>query len=529
MSFSTILNILPDALAVLVLILFGLNILLLFMFGLHSYLMVYLYHKRAAYCQTDREVEYQPLNLKQPGRLPQVTIQLPVYNEFYVVDRLLAAVSQIKWPRHKLEIQVLDDSTDETRDKLDGLVQRYKRRGFIIKHLHRTKRQGHKAGALKAGLTLARGGFIAIFDADFVPASDFLLRTIPFFADPAIGMVQTRWGHINGNYSMLTKAQAIGLDGHFVVEQVARNANQLWMNFNGTGGIWRKQCILDAGNWQADTLTEDFDLSYRAELAGWKFRYFKDVVNPAEIPATIAAYRSQQFRWCKGSLQTAVKLIPRILGSTFGWKIKAEATVHLLNYSVHPLMVLNILLLLPVLTIEIWSDMSYTDFPLLVLFAAASLLGVATFGPLTFYSYSQRELYQDWRQRLWYLPMLTILGSGIALSNTRAYLEAVIGKQSAFQRTPKLRIESQNDLTISRKKYRQAMDPMFLLEIGMGLYCLGTVYFAVVADRFLVTGFLLLYAAGFFYIGLGSLWEVARQRMHDTGWFQKTPALSAGR
>lgn len=502
-------TLIADTIAIALIVVFALDIALLFLFGLHSYIMVLLYRNRNQYCDSGTDVEYPPIRLKgaRSAGIPIVTVQLPIYNEYYVVDRLIECAVNMEWPRNKLEIQVLDDSTDETYLKIQQLVKGYRRKGFNIHHLHRTNRKGHKAGALKEGLTLAKGDFVAVFDADFMPARDFLIKCMPYFRDPEIGMVQSRWGHINADYSVLTRAQSVGIDGHFVIEQVARNANELWMNFNGTGGIWRKQCILDAGDWQSDTLTEDFDLSYRAELAGWKFRYFKDVVNPAEIPATVHAFKSQQFRWCKGSLQTAMKLIPRIWKSGFNWKIKTEALIHLLNYSVHPLMILNILLLLPVLTMHSWSSYDLRDVSLVSLFTVATFLSLGTFGPLVFYTYSQRELYPDWKTRILYLPVLMMIGTGIAVVNTRAYLEAILGIQSSFKRTPKLRIESRSDVIQSRNRYRLPLDPLVILEIFMGLYCLVCVYQSFVIERVFLVPFLLIYAAGFLYIGLGSLKE----------------------
>ncbi len=300
-------------LAITLFIFYGLDVILLFLYGLHMYIMLYLYIKYKNQCISHQEKKPIDLNTADLNQLPEVAIQLPIYNEYYVVDRLLNAVSKIKWPKEKLYIQVLDDSTDETTLKIEQIVLEMKEQGFRIEHIHRTNREGHKAGALKLGLEKITAPYVAIFDADFIPNPDILLKTIPYFDDPQIGMIQTRWGHINKNYSLLTKAQSFGIDGHFVIEQVARNGAGLWMNFNGTAGIWRKQCILDAGNWESDTLTEDFDLSYRAELVGWKFRYFMDIENPAELPSTIQSFKSQQFRWCKGSIQTAIKLIPMIL------------------------------------------------------------------------------------------------------------------------------------------------------------------------------------------------------------------------
>ena len=303
--------------------------------------MVNLYRKNKAYCESDPALAFK---VTDPN-LPFVTVQLPIYNEFYVVDRLIDAAVRLDYPADRIEIQVLDDSTDETVEKARRIVNQYKAQGINISHLHRTNRAGHKAGALEAGFAKAKGEFVAIFDADFVPEPSFLLKTVPYFKDKEIGMVQARWGHINQDYNLLTKAQSYGIDGHFMIEQVARNASNLWMNFNGTAGIWRKACVVDAGGWEHDTLTEDFDLSYRAELKGWKFRYFKDIVCKAEIPAMISAYKSQQFRWCKGSIQTAVKLLPRIWNAELPWRIKSEAIIHLINYSVHPLMVFYLPLL----------------------------------------------------------------------------------------------------------------------------------------------------------------------------------------
>lgn len=498
-----------DLLGLLVVFIYGLDILLLFYFGIHSYLMVFLYRRNQKYCVSGAEAEYEAIDLdKTPhSKLPMVTVQLPIFNEFYVIDRLIESTVAMEWPKEKLEIQVLDDSTDETVEKTRRLVDFYQTRGFDIKHIHRTNRSGHKAGALKAGLEVARGNFIAIYDADFMPAPDFLRKTIPYFADSSIGMVQTRWGHINEDYSFLTKAQSFGIDGHFMIEQVARNCNNLWMNFNGTGGIWKRECIMDAGNWQSDTLTEDFDLSYRAELAGWKFRYFKDIVNPAELPSTMSSFKAQQFRWCKGSIQTAFKLIPRILRSNFDWKIKAEAITHLINYSVHPLMVINILFALPLLLMDSWSSFSIYDTSIMVLFGAAALLSIGTFGPITFYIYSQRELYPDWKKRIIFLPVLTMMGTGIAVVLTRAWIEAALGIKSSFKRTPKYRIESKADNLADRIKYSVPFDWMVFLELAMAVYCMISIYYSFQKNKVFLVPFMLLYAAGFLYTAFSTLYD----------------------
>ncbi|MBX7058251.1 MAG: glycosyltransferase family 2 protein [Leptospirales bacterium] len=500
-----------EVLSILLFVLYGLDIALLFFFGVHTYVMVLLYRRNSKYC--DSGAERPPIDLSSvtARKLPMVTLQLPIYNEYYVVDRLLESAVRLQWPREKLEIQVLDDSTDETADKVARLVQGYRDLGYNMVHIHRTNRQGHKAGALKHGLELAAGDYIAIFDADFIPNPEFLIRTMPYFEEQGIGMVQTRWGHINADYSILTKAQSMGIDGHFMIEQVARNGNHLWMNFNGTGGIWKRECILEAGNWQGDTLTEDFDLSYRAELAGWRFRYFKDIVNPAELPATIAAFKSQQFRWCKGSIQTALKLIPRILRSDVNWKIKAEAVTHLVNYSVHPLMIFNMLMTLPLLLLDGWSVYHMRDFSVVSLFAVAACMSVGTLGPMVFYVYSQRELHKDWLQRIVWLPVLMMIGTGIAVKLTRAWFEAILGVQSSFKRTPKLRLESRADRVLERQRYRLPLDHLVWLELAMGLYCATCAWLSYSFDLWMLTPFMAIYASGFFYAGLGSIVEAFQQ------------------
>jgi cellulose synthase/poly-beta-1,6-N-acetylglucosamine synthase-like glycosyltransferase len=492
--------IMSDILAILVFVLYTVDVVLLFFYGIHMYVMLYLFLKHKNKCISN--IEKEPIDLEKvdPKSLPEVAIQLPIYNEYYVVDRLLDAVSKIKWPKEKLYIQVLDDSTDETVEKVDQIVQEMQKQGFRIEHLHRTDRKGHKAGALKEGLKKIQAEYIAIFDADFIPNPDILVKVMPYFDDKEIGMIQTRWGHINKDYSLLTFAQSFGIDGHFIIEQVARNGAGLWMNFNGTAGIWRKQCILEAGNWQSDTLTEDFDLSYRAELAGWKFRYFMDIENPAELPATIQSFKSQQFRWCKGSIQTAVKLIPRILRADLPLKIKAEALVHLTNYSVHPLMLINILLTLPLVLIEEWSSFRYTDLTTKMIFFVAFILSLSTFAPTVFYLYSQKELYKKWWDKMIYMPVLMMVGTGIAVSNTKAFIEALIGKVSTFQRTPKYRIESKKDLISLRNKYIQSIDPLIVWETLFFIYCVITAYYAYIYKKYLIIPFIIIYALGFFYV-----------------------------
>ncbi|MCB1199818.1 MAG: glycosyltransferase family 2 protein [Leptospiraceae bacterium] len=483
------------------------DIIALFYFGVHCYVMVKLYLENRKECQSDPET-LQMLTGKMK-KWPKVTVQLPMYNEMYVAERLIDAVAKIDYPKDLLEIQVLDDSTDETQLIAEKKTKEYQKKGFNIQYIHRTNRDGHKAGALKAAMKKATGNYIAIFDADFIPSIDFLRKTIPYFYESKdIGMVQTRWGHINADYSILTKAQSIGIDGHFSIEQVARAGGNLWLNFNGTAGVWRKSCILDAGNWESDTLTEDFDLSYRAELKGWKFKYLADVVNPAELPATVAAYKSQQFRWCKGSIQTAVKLIPRILKADVSWKIKLEAITHLTNYSVHPLMIINILATLPLL----YFQEEFTQLSLPAIFAFAVFLSIGTFGPMTMYMVSQKSLYKDWVRRAIWLPILTMIGTGIAVNNTKAWLEAVMGKKSAFVRTPKLKLETRGDKMEERSAYGQVkLDTLVFWELALVAYILVTISMAISTGKTFVVPYMLLYAGGFLYVATASIWSTMKQ------------------
>src|SRR5712664_3079603 len=305
-------------------------LIVLAVYGWHRYYLVYLYMKNR---------DKGPKASAPLDPLPVVTIQLPLYNEMYVADRLIDAVCRIEYPRELLEIQVLDDSTDETRSIAELAVRRFAADGIDIKYYHRGDRTGFKSGALEAGLKVARGEFVGIFDADFIPTADFLTQLMPHFRDPKVGMVQARWGHINQDYSLLTKIQAILLDGHFILEHGGRNRGGRFFNFNGTAGVWRRTAIHDAGGWQHDTLTEDLDLSYRAQMRGWRFVYLQDVVSPAEVPVEMNAFKSQQHRWAKGSVQTCKKLLPRVLASKLPWHIKLESVFHLTANFAYPLMV----------------------------------------------------------------------------------------------------------------------------------------------------------------------------------------------
>src|SRR6185295_12664 len=424
---------------------------ILAVYGWHRYYLVYLYMKNKG---------KQPVPAGPMGALPIVTIQLPIYNEMYVADRLIDSVCRVDYPRELLEIQVLDDSTDETQGVAEQAVRRNVAKGIDITYLHRTDRTGYKAGALEAGMQVAKGDFIAIFDADFIPTEDFLMRTVPFFVDPQIAMVQARWGHINQDYSLLTKIQSILLDAHFVLEHGARNRAGCFFNFNGTAGVWRREAIGSAGGWQHDTLTEDLDLSYRAQLVGWRFVFLPDVVSPAEVPVEMNSFKSQQHRWAKGSIQTCLKLMPRILRSKQPLGVKAEAFFHLsANFNYLLMSVLSVLMF-PAMYVRYnmgWTEMLLIDIPL---FAAATL------SVSNFYMVCQRELHRDWTTRLKYLPFLMSIGIGLTVNNTRAVLEALFNKQSEFARTPKYRIEGQADEWIG-KKYRQSVVVQPMIELAL--------------------------------------------------------------
>jgi cellulose synthase/poly-beta-1,6-N-acetylglucosamine synthase-like glycosyltransferase len=481
---------LPETL-ILVLYFFVLSILAIY--GWHRYYLVYLYMKNRGKAPNP---SVPPPAL---SALPRVTIQLPIYNEMYVADRLIDAVCEMDYPRDLLEIQVLDDSTDETTDIAELAVRRHAARGFDISYLHRVDRRGYKAGALEAGLKVAKADFIAIFDADFVPPRDFLQKTLPYFTDAKVGMVQARWGHLNQEYSLLTKIQSILLDAHFVLEHGGRNRAGCFFNFNGTAGVWRREAIADAGGWQHDTLTEDLDLSYRAQLLGWRFVFLPHVVSPAEVPVEMNSFKSQQHRWAKGSIQTCMKLLPRILRSNQPIGVKAEAFFHLTANFNYLLMSVLSILMFPAMYVRYnmgWTEMLLIDIPL---FAAATL------SVCNFYIVSQRELYPDsWKSRLKYLPFLMSIGIGLCVNNTRAVLEALFRKESEFARTPKYGIERDSD-EWAGKKYHQTVGVQSIIELALGLYFTGTVFYALINQIYGTLPFLMLFQIGFLYTGLLSI------------------------
>ena len=460
-------------------------------YGIHRYILVYLYYKHKDKRTTAPSAIF--------AELPRITVQLPIFNEQFVVERLLDAVCKLKYPREKLDIQVLDDSTDETVEVARNLVERYAALGNPITYHHRTNRAGFKAGALAEGLKTAKGEFVAIFDADFTPPEDFLLRTIHHFTDPAIGMVQTRWTHINRNYSFLTQVEAMLLDGHFVLEHSGRARSGVFFNFNGTAGVWRRAAIDEAGGWQHDTLTEDTDLSYRAQLEGWKFIYLQDVECPAELPVEMTAFKTQQARWAKGLIQTGKKILPRVLRSDASFHTKIEAWYHLTANLSYPLMIVLSVLMLPAMIIRFyqgWFQMLFIDLPLFL---------ASTFSISSFYLVSQRELFpKTWPRAFLYLPLLMALGIGLTITNTKAVIEALIGKESAFARTPKYNVGSKKD-KVAAKKYRRRLGWVPWIELLIGTYFALTVIYAFQNENYVTIPFLLLFVFGYWVTGLMSL------------------------
>lgn len=419
---------------------------------------------------------------------PQVTVQLPIYNERYVVERLIESVAALDYPPDRLHIQVLDDSTDVTRDIVAHLVATLQRSGIDIHHIRRTDRQGYKGGALAHGMQSVKGDFIAIFDADFLPPPEFLKRTLPYFdLDADTGCVQTRWGHLNRENSWLTRTQANGIDGHFIIEQETKSQAGLFLNFNGTAGIWRRQCIQDAGGWHHDTLTEDLDLSYRAQLRGWKIRFLPHITTPAELPKHISAFKSQQFRWAKGSIQTAKKMLRYLWRSSQPLVVKIEGTIHLTHYAVHPLMLINLLLILPLLLSRNFLLYFYPVFAL------------AAIGPMFMYLSAMGERKVPFSRRIFSLVMLVLLGMGLSLNNTRAVAEAFIGIQTPFRRTPKYNLRERTSAE-SYLDYLLPKDGSLWIEILVAVYAGSLLILALSYSNWGLVFWLSLISAGYFYI-----------------------------
>jgi len=463
-------------------------------YGIHRYALVYNFFKNR------RNVAGAAPAIEA---WPKVTVQLPIYNERYVTERLVDAVAQFDYPRELLDIQVLDDSTDETQAVARDCVERYRRLGLPITYIHRDNREGFKAGALQEGLKCANGELIAIFDADFIPPADFLRRTVPYFAEPKLAMVQTRWTYVNRNYSKLTEVEAILLDGHFAIEHSSRFRSGLFFNFNGTGGVWRRYAIEDAGGWQHDTLTEDTDLSYRAQLRGWRFLYLPEIECPSELPVEMNAFKSQQARWAKGLMQTAKKILPRVMRSDVPAAVKAEAVFHLTANISYPLMVFMSIILLPAMIVRFyqgWFQVLVIDLPLFV----ASTCSVSSF-----YLAAERAFYpKTWKRTFLFLPFVMATGIGLSVRNAAAVIEAIFGVKSEFVRTPKYRVETtggKQKVAWAKKNYRKRAGWMPFAEVGLGIYFAGAVAYAVQNENYATIPFLLLFVWGYLYTGLMSV------------------------
>jgi cellulose synthase/poly-beta-1,6-N-acetylglucosamine synthase-like glycosyltransferase len=469
-------------------------LLVLSLYGLHRYEMIRGYWKHYRKLSETPTVWFDTL--------PRITIQLPLFNERYVIERLLEETAKMDYPWELLQIQVLDDSTDDTHPFTQRLVGEYQAAGLPIEYIHRTNRQGYKAGALQNGLKTATGEIVAIFDADFLPPSDFLLRTVHQFADPQVGMVQTRWAYLNRHYNVLTEVQAMLLDGHFVLEHVARCGSGLFFNFNGTAGMLRRTTIDDAGGWQHDTLTEDSDLSYRAQLKGWKFVYLPSIECPSELPVDTYGFQVQQSRWAKGLTQVAMKLLPTILRAKLPWRVKLEAFFHLTPNISYPLMILVCALMLPVMIVRFymgWFQMLLIDTPLI----AASFWSISAF-----YMIAHRELFpKTWKRAFLFLPALMAAGVALTIINSRAVIEALIGYQTAFARTPKYAIAGDNKVRVENVGYRRRSGWLPYAELAVGTYFLAMVIFAIESFNFLAVPFLLLFVGGYYWAAGTTLWQ----------------------
>jgi cellulose synthase/poly-beta-1,6-N-acetylglucosamine synthase-like glycosyltransferase len=450
-----------------------------------------------------RHVKPQPKRRYAESEAPRITVQLPLFNEMYVVERLLDAVTALDYPRHLLEIQVLDDSTDETVKIARAAVEKHKQRGFDIQYIHRTDRTGFKAGALENGMKMAKGQLIAIFDADFLPKRDCLRQMVDFFTDEGIGMVQMRWGHINAKYSLLTRIQEVLLDGHFVVEQASRNRTGAFFNFNGTAGMWRREAIEWSGGWQHDTLTEDTDLSFRAQLMGWKFVYLLDEEAPAELPVEMNAFKAQQRRWAKGLVQVGMKLMPRLWKHpqlTFAQKV--ELFFRLFGNCGGMLLIVLSVLHIPVLIVRFNQGLFH------MLLFDAPLMIFATFSVVSFYGTTIRYRYPNEKWRFLLIPLAMAMGIGLVFSNTRAVLEALFGVQSSFVRTPKYNVENRKDNWLSAAmKYRRKRGLLPFIELAFALYFVFAVYYAIRSNIYATIPFLLIFLLGYGYMAMMSLFQ----------------------
>ena len=475
--------------------------LLLSIYGFNSLVVTWLYLR---YRRNPVEVP------APPDEWPHVTVQLPVYNELHIVEQLLAKVAGLDYPRDRLEIQLLDDSTDATRHVAAQAITRLRSQGVDAVHVTRTERTGFKAGALAAGLTMAKGELIGVFDADFLPPPDFLRRVVPHFADHALGCVQTRWGHLNRDYSLFTRCQALGIDGHFIIEMAARSRAGMFVSFNGSGGVWRRVCIEDAGGWHWDTLTEDLDLSYRAQLRGWRVGYLPDVVAPAELPAQMSGFKRQQARWAQGTTQTALKMFVPLLRSDQPWHVKLQGGIHLTSYLVLPMMLLTTLLAL------------LMDFSHSWVSSITPWLMIAAVGPPLLYVTGQITGDQDWRDWLGVLPLMLLLGIGVTLSNSVAVTRALLGIRQEFKRTPKFALRLPSDVWMS-SAYVLGGGPIVWGELGLAILALATLTMPGTHQG--LAPWVLLYAGGFGYIAGLTLYQAHQHRR----WLAAQTRAAAGK
>ena len=482
-----------------IIVIYSIALLLIFFYSLAqlNLLVNYLGNKR----QNQTAPKF---NLLDPKEIPYVTIQLPVYNEEYVMERLLENIAKIEYPKSKLEIQVLDDSTDDTVIETAERIKALQESGLDIQHIQRENRQGFKAGALKEGLLTAKGDFIAIFDADFLPDSDWLKKTVIYFKDEEIGVVQTRWGHINRDYSTLTKIQAFALDAHFTLEQVGRNAKGHFINFNGTAGIWRKECILDAGNWEGDTLTEDLDLSYRAQLKNWKFKYLEDVETPAELPVVISAARSQQFRWNKGGAENFRKSVWNVVSAkNISFKTKFHGVMHLLNSSMFLCVFLVSFLSIPTMYIKALYPQFDWAFDVLSFFVLSTIILFVCY----WFTYKsiQGSSFDNFVDYIKIFFTFFSVALGFSLHNSIAVLEGHMGKRSEFVRTPKFNLSNISDSWKGNKYLTKKLSPNMILEFALMLYFLFGMYSAVPLNDFGLLPFHLMLFIGFGFVFFKSL------------------------
>ena len=486
-----------------IIVLYFISLLLIFLYALAQLNLLFNFLKAKK-----QNLKSEKFDFYKQDEIPFVTIQLPVYNELYVMERLLTNISELEYPKNKLEIQVLDDSTDESFEITAIQIKTLQKTGLDIQHITRSDRENYKAGALKEGLKIAKGEFIAIFDADFLPQKNWLQQTVPFFKNPEIGVVQTRWGHLNRNFSILTRVQAFALDAHFTLEQVGRNSKGHFINFNGTAGVWRKECILDAGNWEGDTLTEDLDLSYRAQLKNWKFKYLVDVETPAELPLVISAARSQQFRWNKGGAENFQKLIWKVLkDKKLSYKTKIHSLLHLLNST----MFLNILIVgilsIPILYIK--NEYEHLKY----YFFAMSFFVISTLIFFICYWYCFKSIYGGgFKQFIKYIGLFFIfftVAMGFSFHNSIAVLEGHFGKKSEFIRTPKFNAQTLKGAWKKNKYISKNISPNVIIEGLLAIYFAFGVYSAfIVGDQggdFGLLPFHLMLCIGFSFVFFKSL------------------------